>query len=503
MKFDAKQLKAAVENIRLPEDMGERLLKNCSSANGRANGSARGAKRGSFAWRKAFLAGVAACAVLVAGFGLWKAGGERLWREIWDTPIGATASRPTEELSQPEHSGTEIPTDPDVSGGNSTPEEPFAALRFRGLSDVEELREAMESGDETSLLLCLERFATWGMGAEDMDMAVCLELLDSLPYLPILEGQIVSIEYIPEFSEVTLLLEDANGDQAELEYDFDFKDPVGFLMTFSEDLLLAEPFVCCDGRVTVYVEGQSREHGEGGRAFKVWHAVVDGMYLRVIYYTEQPNRLAAEDVFGGLEIRRLTDLPSGEDPSGEELVPNRFAMDLRSVQDLEELREMAVSADGDVLQAYLLRKGMRNREELTEFLELLDSLPYLPILDGKLIWIGYDSGLDFDSRQPYTENATLFISTEAQNGDWVRLQYTLPVGERPTVTGDGELLMISGGGWQEKHPTAPGMLTTWELLADGLRVRVAYYSADPDSVVTEEVFAGLAVCRFGDWVISK
>lgn len=490
MKFDAKQLKAAVETIRLPEDMGERLRKNCLAANRRAN-VAQDARRGSFAWRKAFLAGVAACAVLVVGFGLWKAGGERLWNRIWDTPIGVTTPLPTEELSPPDPSGTEVTTDPDVSGGGSTPEEPFAAFRFRGLSDVEELREAMESGDDLLLLLCMERFTTWGIGAMDMDMAVCLELLDSLPYLPILEGQIVSIEYIPEFSEVTLLVEDANGDQVELEYDFDSKDPADFLMTFPEDLLLAEPFVCCDGRVTVYVEGQSREHGEGGRAFKVWHAVVDGMYLRVIYYTEQPNRLVAEDVFGGLEIRRLADLPSGE-----EMVPNRFAMDLRTECELVWLREMAVSADGDVLQTYLRRKGMRSREELTEFLDLLDSLPYLPILDGKLIWIGYDSGLDFDSRQPYTENAILFISTEANNGDWVRLQYTLPVGEKPTVTGDGELLLLSGGARTKPHGS--GTLTTWELLVDGLRVRVEYHSADPDRAVTEEVFVGLTVCRFGE-----
>ena len=302
MKFDAKQLKQAVETIRLPEDMGERLRNNCLAADSRAN-AAREAEKRSLALRKAVLAGFVACAVLTVGYGLWRAGGERLWNAFWYTGINAV-SKPLEEPPQVMSGEDSLP---EGSGGGDLTPEPPASFVVSGLGELSVLREMAVSADDAALQEYLLHLP--GGAAYDREsLTACLQAIDALPYLSLSEGEIVSIDYTPEMRFAYITTEAANGDLVQLYYAFLSGDAVSGIREGFADFLLPEPLVCCGGRVTVYTEHRGRAYGgETHMSYISWDTVTDGMYVRVTCYTDEPDRIVTEDVFAHLTICGLGD----------------------------------------------------------------------------------------------------------------------------------------------------------------------------------------------------
>lgn len=176
-------------------------------------------------------------------------------------------------------------------------EDLFAVIHLNGLSELADLRELVSSAefaDGEAAAAYLQRLGDERIVREDLRS--CVEVLDALPYLPVLEGEITSIEYCPREVFVAVRVEAADGDAAELFYEPDRRDPAEDPSW--EGMRFLVPFTCCDGRVTVYRE----ERKEG---FKAWHAVADGICLKVLYYTDEPDRISAEDVFGSLTVVRL------------------------------------------------------------------------------------------------------------------------------------------------------------------------------------------------------
>lgn len=306
MTFDEKGLKAAVETVRLPEDMGERLFGSCLAARGEAPGE-QGAKRGRSAPRRAVRAGILACAalcvVVAVGFGLWRTGVREGVRPEASEPAEEGAPLPSEETLREESS---LPAG--ESAGESTEgsaeEEPFTTICLHSREELEELREVALNADDEALEAYLRRMGLM-FYADREDLLALLETLDTLPYLPFLEGAPVSVAYLPQLPMLTVALEGENGERVELKYEIFFDNPER-RMTYLQDLAaelpsLIEPFDCCDGRVTVYVEGRGRDRD--GQIYVVfWYAVVDGILVRVDYYTDEPERIVAEEIFDGLEI---------------------------------------------------------------------------------------------------------------------------------------------------------------------------------------------------------
>lgn len=181
--------------------------------------------------------------------------------------------------------------------------------------------------------------------------------------------------------------------------------------------------------------------------------------------------------------------------------PPPFGIHLYSLWELETMREMAVCTDEEALEDYLrglFGGGARSREDLERFLALWDALPYLPVLDGRIIWINasypLESGLGGDF-------STAVVATKAANGDWFRLHYQLSGrdahrGAPIAQSADGRVKVYDES--REKHPFHAGDLIHWEIEADGFRIFAVYYAADPDRVVTEEVFADLTVQHIAD-----
>lgn len=191
---------------------------------------------------------------------------------------------------------------PWVSDSVLTPgEEDYAVIRLQSAAELEALREVARSADEEAAQDYLRR-----PGYERItraDLTACVNLLDVLPYLPIPQGEISSVAYYPSFPYLTVTGKRGD-DRVVLVYSLDEDVPPDETEGREVGSLPAEPFLCCDGRVTVYRE-------ERGRDAVVWYAAAEGLFLRVYAYTGDPDRVVTEDLFAGLTVCRLGDFFAG------------------------------------------------------------------------------------------------------------------------------------------------------------------------------------------------
>lgn len=300
MEFDEKKLKDAVETIQLPEETKERLMKTCRSAE---------AGRWGRAPRKALIAGLAAalsvCILAAVGVGLARSGAHDDPPPM-DVPSameseGTSAAVP----SKPEASGTE------ASGTEEPVHEPPAMIILDSSAELAEMREMAVCTDEDALYDYL--WSLKGMGASSRgDLTAFLELLDSLPYLPVLEGEISSIRYTPERQHMEIVTKAANGDWLRLIYFLSVQDIHAEIEAWKkeepdDDSILPEPFVCCGGRIKVYREVRVAKPG----AFLLcWDIEADGIFIRVDFCPADLNadRVVMEELFAGLTVKSVAEL---------------------------------------------------------------------------------------------------------------------------------------------------------------------------------------------------
>ena len=502
MRENTKALKDAVETLRMPEGMGERLLQACLAASSQPNAEreilrdppagGRGGRAPRKWWGSLIAACVTVCVVSLAGFGLWSA--------HRDTPTAT----PPEEL--PEESvpsaageapssglaGTESTAGSEPGAQEPPEDEPSVRLELEGMEALEELREMVSFATDEELENYLrQRGLLFYVDREGL--VAFLEMLENLPYLPILPGEPVSIACELQMPLVSFLLEGANGDRAEVNYEIYFDNP-DRLMTFLQDLAveapsLIDPFSCCDGRVTVYVEARSRT--DDGQDFVIWHALVDGILVRVCYYTEHPESVVAEELWGGLTVQSVlaTAHPEGPEEEAPGDPPATFLLD--SLDALAAMHELASTADDATLEdalSHLWGGAAYDRETLNACLQVVDALPYLSLLEGEVTSLEYNP-----------EWKTARIVTEGPGGDWVRLTFYFyiedargeverwrdPLFEQPIVCCDGRVTVYLE--WRTKGPA--GDRLQWWGEADGLFFNAEYHTAHLESVAAEDVFA--------------
>lgn len=197
-------------------------------------------------------------------------------------------------------------------------------------------------------------------------------------------------------------------------------------------------------------------------------------------------------------------------PDNQTVAPGS-SISLRSLDALEEMRTMVRQADGEELERYLSSiegGGARSREDLKVFLKLVDSVPVLPILDGTVTWISRQTGTSVDTGEDYD---VLYLSTQAENGEWTRIEYFLSAGDirdevarletagilpssaaaAPLRAADGRVTVY--GETRELHASGSGELIRWYLEVDGIFAQVVYYAADAGAVSMRDVFTDLSV----------
>lgn len=189
--------------------------------------------------------------------------------------------------------------------------------------------------------------------------------------------------------------------------------------------------------------------------------------------------------------------------------PSYSVITLDSLDQLAQMRQISASGDEVALQTYLDQlegSDADSRQALLDFLELVDSIPVVQLMDGTICRLSHQKT---PASQDTYENV-LDLSFENQNGQQVRLEYLLSVEDIaakeqeiqsvPGVTALDMDLQIEAAGDQLRvfgERRGQGNIT-WYLSVNGIYTQVTYRAADAVTVNTGQVFEGLSVIRISD-----
>ncbi len=183
--------------------------------------------------------------------------------------------------------------------------------------------------------------------------------------------------------------------------------------------------------------------------------------------------------------------------------PPRYYISLRSEEQLSKMREMALCTDEKEIKSYLTSigsEGATNKEDLVNFLDLLERFPYFNIVDGDISWMAYFKGKSEDTGKDYE---VFHISLKAENGDWIRFEYLLSEKDpsdnilnqinnsttqftsKPLKSSDERLTIFSET--RKDHPTDPGEIVRWISKVDGIYAFIVCYTSIPNQINTDNI----------------
>ena len=180
---------------------------------------------------------------------------------------------------------------------------------------------------------------------------------------------------------------------------------------------------------------------------------------------------------------------------------------VRSLDQLDEMRSMIDEKDDQKLNLYLLSVeggGAKNREDLISFINLIDSIPIIKLIDGEIIWIAHYYNVSVPDEK---KNGTLYVSTLSDNGDWTRIEYKLYETDVETEielmqskeNGKTDLFISNDGKinvyYQTKqaHTSGTGDIYEWIASIDDKIAHVIYYTSNSNETAAFDMFDGIKI----------
>ena len=179
---------------------------------------------------------------------------------------------------------------------------------------------------------------------------------------------------------------------------------------------------------------------------------------------------------------------------------------VRGLDKLEEMRGMLAKSDEE-LNPYLDTipgRGLNSREDLVNFLELVDNAPVPRLIDGEISSIEY---------HPKYDELDIFI--EASNGDRVHLEYLLSRDpaeilekwesngafedstlSQPVKSQDERITVYSQV--KEPHTSGIGEMVRWALTLDDTFVYVVHYATAGSDAEAETVFGNPEIKKISE-----
>ena len=202
---------------------------------------------------------------------------------------------------------------------------------------------------------------------------------------------------------------------------------------------------------------------------------------------------------------------SNDKSSTSEPLPSQ-SIEVQGLEKLNEMREMLLCDDETRLEQYIqsvANSGVQSKDDLFAFVKIIDSLPQIPILDGNITWICFSHTISEDTGK---ETTVVYVTTEAANGDWTRVEYVLSVtdisrkildekasvGEdsiliSPVKNSDGKLTLHIET--RNPHPSGKGTMIQWIGEADGIFTRIYYFTNNPGDVETGSLFNNIQISK--------
>ncbi len=183
------------------------------------------------------------------------------------------------------------------------------------------------------------------------------------------------------------------------------------------------------------------------------------------------------------------------------------SINLQSLAELDTMREMIECEDEQALNDYLhsiTGGGAQSRQDLIDFLDLVDNTPYARFINGEITGLTYNQT---DER--------FSVSTEAENGESMCVSYELGMSDveknmekaagklgrknllsAPLCTADGRLTLYT----ETREPSSNGDVIRWQGMLDGIAVYIVYWMADASAVDTAQM---LEVLKITESLVSE
>lgn len=183
-----------------------------------------------------------------------------------------------------------------------------------------------------------------------------------------------------------------------------------------------------------------------------------------------------------------------------------------SIDELENMEKMIFSSNEKELDDYMQGVsggGRRKKEDFIYFINLVNSIPYVSMLDGNIVWISYSKG---NSQSTGKEFEILYITTESMNGDWMRYEYVLSetnVSSRieedvlklenkslithPILSKDGNVTIFTET--RERESSGTGDIVRWHAVVGGIYTRIVYYTSDTTQANTIEILSNSSIAN--------
>lgn len=188
------------------------------------------------------------------------------------------------------------------------------------------------------------------------------------------------------------------------------------------------------------------------------------------------------------------------------------SIEIRGIEKLNEMRDMLSCDDSTQVDSYIqsmANSGVQSKEELLAFVKIMDSLPMIPVLDGNITWIRFSHSISEDTGK---DTNVVYITTEAANGDWTRVEYVLSVtdvsqkiseekvsiGENctlnpPVKNAEGNLTLYAEA--RNPHSSGKGTMIQWIGDVDGIFTRIYYFTSTPEDVEAGSLFNNIQISK--------
>lgn len=195
---------------------------------------------------------------------------------------------------------------------------------------------------------------------------------------------------------------------------------------------------------------------------------------------------------------RIDNTDINSDSQLNERLPNE-AIGIRSVEELNYMRTMLSCTDQEKWSDYLRSVeggGAHDKQDIANFINIVDSTPYVELIEGDISWISYKKGQNLQTGKPYE---VLYVTVNATDGDWVRFEYMLSIADatkevisqaaklptssvalHPISNNDKRINIYSEQ--REKHPSGTGETIQWIATVDGIYTNIVFYSAKEDII---------------------
>ena len=225
------------------------------------------------------------------------------------------------------------------------------------------------------------------------------------------------------------------------------------------------------------------------------------------------NRSLSPSFLGQYRNNSRCHIPSDTNVSDEtphaDPLPSQ-SVEIQGLDKLNEMREMVSCTDETQSSQYIqsiANCGILSKEDLIAFVDLIDSLPNISILDGNITSIRFSHNISKDTGN---ETNVVYVTTEAGDGEWTRVEYVLSVtdvsekiSEEKISTGENSLLTSSVSNpdgkltlhteTREPHPSGEGTMIQWAGEADGIFTRIYYYTYNSGAVNTDNILSNIQI----------